>query len=79
MQATYLAWLDVSDLGLDKPATFFETAGVGLSDGTHFGAQRHLRLRHLMPAGTLSDGARKDGTRAAPKELIPTDGRRSYR
>ncbi len=30
-QATYLAWIDMSALGLDDPIAFFEQAGVGLS------------------------------------------------
>jgi hypothetical protein len=30
-QATYLAWIDMSALGLDDPVAFFEQAGVGLS------------------------------------------------
>lgn len=53
MQATYLAWLDVSRLGLEKPAAFFEAAGVGLSDGTPFGAQQHLRLNFGCPRARL--------------------------
>lgn len=44
LQATYLAWLDVSALGLDNPQAFFEDAGVGLSGGAEFGDGRFLRL-----------------------------------
>ena len=36
VEATYLAWLDVSMLNLDDPMEFFESAGVGLSDGPQF-------------------------------------------
>jgi len=43
MEATYLAWLDVSELGLEDPAHFFEEHGVGLSDGRPFAGPQHLR------------------------------------
>ena len=43
-QATYLAWIDVSALGLDEPVTFFEQAGVGLSPGAQFGDGQFVRL-----------------------------------
>lgn len=44
MEATYLAWLDVRGLNLEQPHTFFESAGVGLSNGVDFGAPGFLRL-----------------------------------
>ncbi len=53
MQATYLAWLDVSGLQLQEPAKFFEEHGVGLSDGAYFGDPRHLRLNFGCPRSML--------------------------
>ncbi len=44
LQATYLAWINVSELGLDDPHAFFEQAGVGLSPGKQFGDAEYLRL-----------------------------------
>lgn len=44
MEATYLAWIDASELELDDPHRFFEDAGVGLSPGAQFGDARYLRL-----------------------------------
>lgn len=44
MQATYLAWINVSALNLDDPHQFFADAGVGLSPGKQFGDDRYLRL-----------------------------------
>ena len=44
MEATYLAWMDVSELGLDNPTAFFESHGVGLSEGTFFGSSDHVRF-----------------------------------
>ena len=75
MQATYLAWR-CECLGIDKPAHFLPGLAIRW-DPLWCATTPATQL--WMPAGTLSDGARKDGTRAAPEELIPTDGRRSYR
>lgn len=44
VEATYLAWIDVRPLGLEQPVAFFEKAGVGLSDGLHFGDPGYVRL-----------------------------------
>ncbi|MGB0408654.1 MAG: MalY/PatB family protein [Opitutales bacterium] len=56
MEATYLAWLDVTALGLDHPAQFFEQHGVGLSDGTPFGDKQHVRLNFGCPRERLVEG-----------------------
>ncbi len=53
MEATYLAWFDVAKLELDNPVRFFEKNGVGLSDGTPFGGQQHLRLNFGCPQSRL--------------------------
>jgi cystathionine beta-lyase len=53
IEATYLAWIDVSKLNLPEPAAFFEKAGVGLSDGKDFGCGDHLRLNFGCPKKTL--------------------------
>ncbi|MDR3630239.1 MAG: PatB family C-S lyase [Desulfocapsaceae bacterium] len=44
VEATYLAWIDARQTGLENPAQFFEQAGVGLSDGGPFGMPGFLRL-----------------------------------
>lgn len=44
LEATYLAWIDASELPVDNPHTFFEQAGVGLSPGSDFGNARFVRL-----------------------------------
>lgn len=43
VEATYLAWIDARNLG-DDPVRLFEQAGVGLSDGSPFGAPGFVRL-----------------------------------
>jgi cystathionine beta-lyase len=56
MEATYLAWMDVRELKLDNPISFFESHGVGLTDGCFFGAKDHVRFnfgcsRELLETG----------------------------
>ena len=56
MEATYLAWLDVRALELERPHQFFEEAGVGLSNGVDFGAPGFLRLNFGCPRARLQTG-----------------------
>jgi cystathionine beta-lyase len=56
VEATYLAWLDARELGLEHPARFFEEHGVGLSDGVPFGAPPgFLRLNFGCAAHQLDN------------------------
>lgn len=59
MQATYLAWFDVSRLELDKPIEFFEDHGVGLTDGVPFDGKQHVRLNFGCPRSRLLEGLEK--------------------
>lgn len=43
-EATYLLWIDATKLPISNPHRYFETKGVGLSDGRDFGAPGFLRL-----------------------------------
>ena len=44
IEATYLAWIDVSALGMKNPIAEFEAGGVGLSPGAQFGDGHFVRL-----------------------------------
>lgn len=57
VEATYLAWLNVSALNLTDPIAHFEQHGVGLSDGAFFGSPRgrHVRINFGCPRATLTD------------------------
>jgi Bifunctional PLP-dependent enzyme with beta-cystathionase and maltose regulon repressor activities len=44
IEATYLAWIDVSAIGMENPIAEFEAGGVGLSPGAQFGDKRFVRL-----------------------------------
>ena len=53
LEATYLAWIDVSALSLDNPYQFFVDAGVGVSDGKDFGNPNYVRLNFGCPKSIL--------------------------
>jgi len=53
LEATYLAWIDVSALGIDNPHHFFLEAGVGVSDGKEFGNSAFIRLNFGCPMRQL--------------------------
>jgi cystathionine beta-lyase len=53
IEATYLAWIDAREIDTDDPTTFFEDAGVGLSDGKDFGMEGFVRLNFACPRSLL--------------------------
>ena len=55
VEATYLTWIDCRDAGIERPATFFEHGGVGLSDGSAFGMPGFVRLNFGCPRATLDE------------------------
>jgi len=58
-EATYMAWLDVSELGLDAPVKYFEDAGIGFSDGAEYGERGMLRMNYACPRAMLEEGLRR--------------------
>ena len=69
VEGTYLAWLDVRDLGLDDPGAHFERFGLGLSDGAAFGGTGFVRFnfgcpRSLLEAGLARFSAAIDGAQS---------------
>jgi cystathionine beta-lyase len=62
VEATYLAWLDVSDLGLEDPAAACRSAGVALSAGAAFGDPAFLRLNFGCRRETLDEALRRLAT-----------------
>ncbi len=59
VEATYLAWIDVSELGLKNPPRFFEQAGVGLSAGRDFGDERFMRLNFGCPRSLVEEAVKR--------------------
>lgn len=55
VEATFLAWVNVAQLGLDNPASFFLAHGVALSDGVEMGDPNYLRINFGCSRATLED------------------------
>lgn len=53
IEATYLAWIDVSELQLKNPAVYFQKFGLGLSPGRDFGDNNFVRLNFGCPKELL--------------------------
>ena len=53
LEATFLAWIDVSRLKLDDVEGFFEAAGVGISAGKYFGDNHFIRLNFACSRSVL--------------------------
>jgi cystathionine beta-lyase len=69
IEATYLAWLNIKELNLENPAPYFETHGLGLSDGAQFGVPKggYVRLNFGCPRTLLAEGLRRLKTAVARK------------
>ena len=72
LEATYLAWLDLSFLGMDDRALrqfVIGKARLGLNDGPMFGpgGTQHQRMNIATPRNVLMEGARRlsDAIRSA--------------
>lgn len=59
VEATYLAWIDARQTGIEHPGKFFESAGVGLSDGTDFDGAGFVRLNFGCPRSLLKEALRR--------------------
>jgi len=75
-EATYMAWLDVSELGLDNPTQFFEEAGIGFSDGADYGERCMLRMNYACPHSMLEKGLQR--MEKAVKTLRSPAGPKSF-
>jgi len=58
-EATYLAWIDASQLGVASPALFFERHGLGFSAGRDFGDDHFIRLNFGSPRDLLAEAVRR--------------------
>ena len=59
LQATYLAWIDATELKLDNTQAYFEKHGVGVSSGEQFGQPHYIRLNFACPASVLNEGLKR--------------------
>jgi len=53
VEATYLAWLDISALNLTDPMAHFEAHGLGFSPGRDFAGPEYMRLNFGCTKATL--------------------------
>lgn len=55
-EATYLAWIDCRELGVESPSKFFrEKAKVFMNDGDSFGTPGYVRLNFACPRAQLTE------------------------
>ncbi len=59
IEATYLAWIDCRELGLESPMKAAEEAGLFLSDGAFFGHPGCLRINYGTQTARLSAALEK--------------------
>jgi cystathionine beta-lyase len=59
VEATYLAWIDCSGLGVADPQAYFLERGVGLSPGAQFGDARFVRLNFGTRRALLAEALAK--------------------
>lgn len=59
LEATFLAWIDVSGLKLIDPESFFEEAGVGISAGKTFGDNNFVRLNFACRRSLLEEAVER--------------------
>ncbi|MGS2719547.1 MalY/PatB family protein [Paraglaciecola aestuariivivens] len=52
-QATFLAWIDASGLGVKNPQKYFEDLGIGPSPGADFGDKNFVRINFGCPRAQL--------------------------
>ncbi len=71
VEATYLAWIDARQSGIEEPTRFFEKARVGLSDGTAFGQPGFVRLNFGCRRELLNEALRR--MQVAIKNIQPAE------
>ena len=59
VEGTYLAWIDIRQVGLEEPVGFFEAAGVGLQDGREFDGPGFVRLNFGCRRTLLQEALRR--------------------
>lgn len=70
IEATYLNWIDVRELGFDDPQAAFEAGGVGFNNGADFGMPGHVRINMGCPRDRFVEILRR--FRAVAEERMAT-------
>lgn len=71
-EATYLAWIDASQLKVASPAKFFEQHGLGFSPGRDFGDDGFVRFNFGCPRALVEEALRRmeSALRTLPRQNI---------
>jgi len=56
VEATYLGWVDMRNLGLEFPARYLEEQGLGVNDGRDFGKPGFVRINFACPRTQVEKG-----------------------
>lgn len=69
-EATYLAWIDASQLKIASPALFFERHGLGFSPGRDFGDDGFVRFNFGCPRALIEEALRRmeNAVRSLPRQ-----------
>jgi len=69
-EATYLAWIDASQLKVASPAQFFEQHGLGFSPGRDFGDDGFVRFNFGCPRALVEEALKRmeNAIRALPRQ-----------
>lgn len=59
LEATFLAWIDISQLNLEDAGAFFEDAGVGISAGAIYGDDNFIRLNFACRRALLEEAVNR--------------------
>jgi len=59
LEATFLAWINVTALQLEDVGKFFEDAGVGISPGIYFGDEKFIRLNFACRKSLLEESVKR--------------------
>lgn len=66
VEATYLAWIDASGLGVADPHAHFLRQGVALSPGSQFGDARFVRLNFGTQKARLAEALKRISSASRP-------------
>ncbi|WLS77256.1 PatB family C-S lyase [Erwinia pyri] len=71
-EATYLAWIDASQLKVPSPAQFFEQHGLGFSPGRDFGDDGFVRFNFGCPRALVEEALKRmeNAISALPRQNI---------
>lgn len=66
VEATYLAWIDASGLGVADPYSHFLERGVAMSPGSQFGAPQFVRLNFGTQRARLAEALKRISSASRP-------------